>query len=162
MVGTRAKKLIKKWCPHSSKAVGRCGRHGKQPGKNRVQEQAPGSAGYQGGQLRGWEPENFLPWVEMPPLHFEGTRTNRGQGEARSRKRILTGGDFTEGLIAVEDMQACLYYLLTVLVDQALNELEPTCSSKSGAQSQGTDNVMVLGPNVICIHDQFCDFGKIT
>lgn len=50
MVGTRAKKLTKKWCPHSSKAIGRCGRlMGKQPGKNRVQEQAPGSAEYQEG-----------------------------------------------------------------------------------------------------------------
>lgn len=47
-----------------------------------------------------WELENFLPFVEMPPLHFDGIRTNsRAQGEARSRKGILIGGDFTEGLM---------------------------------------------------------------
>ena len=76
----------------------------------------------------GWELENFLPWVERPPLHFEGIRTNsRAQGEARSRKGILIGGDFMEGLMQYKTCRSCLYYLLTVLEDQALNELEPTC-----------------------------------
>lgn len=88
-----------------SKAVGRCGRLvGKQPGKNRVQDQVPGSVGVPRRLATwlktGWELENFFSWVEMPPLHFEGIRTNKGaRREARSRKDVLIGGDFTEGLM---------------------------------------------------------------
>lgn len=37
---------------------------------------------------------------------------------------------------------SCLCHLLTVLVGQAFHVLEPTCSSKSGAKSQGTDDVV--------------------
>ena len=110
----------------------------------------------------GCELENF-PRVETPPLHFEGIRPNKmGTREAQSQKGILTGGDFREGLCNRRHIGLCLYHLLTVLVGQALNKLEPTCSSESEALSHGTGNAValsltfitrLLGSNIIFIHD---------
>ena len=78
----------------------------------REEQGAGASAGERGVPRRlatwlktGWELENFLPWVERPPLHFEGIRTNsRAQGEARSRKRHSYWRGFYGRVNAVQDM----------------------------------------------------------
>lgn len=86
-----------------SKAVGRCGRLvGKQPGKNRVQDQVPGSVGVPRRlatwSKTGWELENFFPWVEMPPLHFEGIEQTRGHRERQGAgKMFLLEGILRKG-----------------------------------------------------------------
>lgn len=80
-----------------SKAVGRW----ETGGEAAREEQGAGSGarepwGYRGRlatwSKTGWELENFFPWVEMPPLHFEGIEQTRGHREARSRKDVLIGG----------------------------------------------------------------------